>query len=127
VAVVGQLAEGELAGLPLVTGGRSMGGRVACRTAAATNAAGVLCLAFPLEPPARGDKPRQSRLEELDAVKVPVLVVQGENDPYGMPPPAPLRDVVTVAGDHSLRKDRDALAAAVGSWLVTGVRATRKR
>ena len=56
-AVVGELRSGALAGLPLVTGGRSAGAHVACRTAAATGAAGVLCLAFPLRPPPRAGKP----------------------------------------------------------------------
>ena len=37
--------------LPLVVGGRSSGARVACRTAHLTGAAGVICLAFPLQPP----------------------------------------------------------------------------
>src|ERR687887_1967694 len=60
--------------LPLVTGGRSAGARVACRTAAETGAAGVLCLAFPLHPPGR---PEKTRLAELEAVDVPVLIVQG--------------------------------------------------
>ena len=50
-AIVARLAADELRGLPLVTGGRSSGARVACRTAVATGAAGVLCLAFPLHPP----------------------------------------------------------------------------
>jgi predicted alpha/beta-hydrolase family hydrolase len=101
-------------GLPLVTGGRSSGARVAYRTAEATGAAGVLCLAFPLQP-ARAGVP--SRLPELAAVDVPVLVVQGLNDPFGMPPGAPGRTVVRVEGDHSLRRDRAAIAAAVAAWL----------
>lgn len=115
-AVVGQLAAGELAGLPLVAGGRSMGARVACRTAAAVGAAGVLCLAFPLVPPRRSGAP-QSRLGELDAVEVPTLVVQGERDPFGMPPPGPRRTVVVAAGDHSLRTDLGAVAEAIREWL----------
>ena len=99
-------------------GGRSSGARVACRTAAATGAAGVVCLAFPLQPPRRASAaPAPSRLAELDAVAVPTLVVQGERDPFGVPPPAPGRTVVTVAGDHSLRSDLGALAAAVAGWL----------
>ena len=53
VAVVAQLQSDALAGLPLVVGGRSSGARVACRTAVATGAVGVLCLAFPLQPPRR--------------------------------------------------------------------------
>jgi predicted alpha/beta-hydrolase family hydrolase len=100
--------------LPLIVGGRSAGARVACRTAAATGAAGVLCLAFPVHPPGR---PEKSRLDELDAVQVPVLVVQGERDPFGMPPPAPDRTVAKVAGDHGLKSDPEAVAAAVRSWL----------
>jgi predicted alpha/beta-hydrolase family hydrolase len=114
VAVVERLRAGELAGLDLVAGGRSLGARVACRTAGETGAVGVLCLAFPLQPPGR---PSPSRLPELDAVAVPVLVVQGERDPFGMPPPGPAREVVAVAGDHGLKADRDAVAAAVRAWL----------
>jgi predicted alpha/beta-hydrolase family hydrolase len=105
-------------GLPLIVGGRSAGARVACRTAAGTGAAAVLCLAFPVHPPG---KPEKSRLEELDAVQVPVLVVQGERDPFGMPPGAPNRTVVKVAGDHGLKADLEAVAAAVGDWLPTVV------
>jgi predicted alpha/beta-hydrolase family hydrolase len=116
--VVAGVRARELAGLPLVVGGRSLGARVACRTAEATGAAAVLCLAFPLEPPQRGDKPRPSRLAELDAVRVPTLVVQGERDPFGMPPPGPSRRVVRVRGDHGLKADLDALAQAVRTWLV---------
>jgi predicted alpha/beta-hydrolase family hydrolase len=117
IAVLERLRADELAGLALVTGGRSAGARVACRTAAATGSVAVLCLAFPLVWPSRGDKPPQSRLPELDAVTVPVLVVQGENDRFGMPPPGPSREVVAVEGDHGLKKDREAIAAAVRSWL----------
>jgi len=117
-AVVERLRERELAGLRLVVGGRSLGARVACRTAGAAGAVGVLCLAFPLLPPRRASgKPPESRLPELDAVSVPVLVVQGERDPFGMPPPGPLRTVVRVHGDHSLRTDLDAVAAAIRAWL----------
>ena len=117
-SVVGALSEGDLAGLPLVTGGRSAGARVACRTAAATGSAGVLCLAFPLRPPPRaGKEPGPSRLPELEGVEVPLLIVQGENDRFGMPEPAPGREVVRVAGDHGLKKDHPAVAEAVVGWL----------
>jgi uncharacterized protein len=117
-AVIDRLRERELKDLPLVVGGRSLGARVACRTVQQTRAVGVLCLAFPLLPPRRsGGKPVQSRLPELDAVTVPVLVVQGERDQFGMPPEGPLRTVVRVQGDHSLRTDHDAVAAAARAWL----------
>jgi uncharacterized protein len=116
-AVVEHLRAHELAGLPLVLGGRSLGGRVACRTAEELGAAAVLCLAFPLEPPRRSGKPAQSRLPELDAVQVPTLVVQGERDPFGMPPEGPRRTVARVPGDHGLKADVEAVAAAVRDWL----------
>jgi uncharacterized protein len=111
--VVERLRADELAGLPLVVGGRSSGARVACRTAGVLGAAGVLCLAFPLEPP--GGRP--SRLAELDAVGVPVLVVQGEHDRFGIPAAGPSRTVAVVAGDHGLKKDTGAVAAAARDWL----------
>jgi predicted alpha/beta-hydrolase family hydrolase len=117
VAVVEYLIAGELSGLPLVVGGRSLGARVACRTAAETGAAGVLCLAFPLQPRSRSATAPKSRLSELDAVTVPTLVVQGDRDPFGLPPAGKLRTVVQVPGDHSLRKDTEAVAAAVRDWL----------
>jgi uncharacterized protein len=75
IAVVEQLCDGELSGLPLVVGGRSAGARVACRTAAETGAAAVLCLAFPVHAPGRADS-GNTRQHELDAVHLPVLVVQ---------------------------------------------------
>ena len=104
--------------LPIVAGGRSSGARVACRTAADTGAAGVLCLAFPLQPRARaGAAPRPSRQPELDSVTVPVLVVQGERDPFGMPHEAAGRLVVRVPDDHSLRRSADAVGVAVAGWL----------
>jgi predicted alpha/beta-hydrolase family hydrolase len=102
--------------LPLVTGGRSSGARVACRTAAETGAAGVLCLAFPLHAPGR---PEQTRLPELEAVTVPVLIVQGESDPFGMPPPGPGREIVRVRGNHSLTGDLETLGDAVAEFLST--------
>ena len=110
VSVVSQL---PFEGLALIAGGRSSGARVACRTAADVGASAVLCLAFPVHPPGR---PEKSRLDELDAVEVPTLVVQGERDPFGLPPPGPLRTVVTVAGTHSLRSS-GTIAAAVSDWL----------
>jgi predicted alpha/beta-hydrolase family hydrolase len=118
-AVVERLHAKELRGLPLVVGGRSLGARVACRTAAATGAVGVLCLAFPLRPPRRADaQAATSRLPELEAVTVPTLVVQGENDRFGMPPATAIRTVVQVPGDHALKADVEAVATAAREWVV---------
>jgi len=105
---------------PLLVGGRSSGARVACRTAAQAGAAGVLCLAFPLEAPRRSGPPA-SRLDELDAVSVPTLVVQGTRDRFGMPPPGPQRTVAQVEGDHGLKRDPAAIAAAVRDWLAARI------
>jgi predicted alpha/beta-hydrolase family hydrolase len=115
-AVIEHLVAGELRGLPLLVGGRSLGARIACRTAEATGADGVLCLAFPLQPPRRSS-PAPSRLPELELVRVPTLVVQGARDPFGIPPAAANRTVVQVPGDHSLRSDLEAVANAVRAWL----------
>jgi predicted alpha/beta-hydrolase family hydrolase len=114
LAVLAHLRGGALAGLRVLTGGRSAGARVACRTAGETDAAAVLCLAFPVHPPGR---PEKSRLPELDAVPMPVLVVQGSRDPFGMPPEAANRTVVTVAATHSLASAIPEVEAAVAAWL----------
>jgi len=118
-AVIDYLVARELRGLSLLVGGRSSGARVACRTAEAVGAIGVLCLAFPLQPPRRtGATPAPSRLAELDAVTVPTLVVQGTRDEFGIPPATERRTVVQVAGDHSLRTDLAAVSEAVRAWLL---------
>lgn len=118
LAVVSRLRGLELRGLPLLVGGRSLGARVACRTAGLTEAVAVVCLAFPLQPPRRsGSAPRPSRLAELDGVAVPALVVQGTRDPFGIPPAGRRRTVIEVDGDHSLKRDLPAVADAVRSWL----------
>ena len=114
VAVLTALTS-RLPGCVLVTGGRSSGARVACRTGASTGAAGVVCLAFPLHPPGRPDK---SRASELTAAGVPTLVVQGERDPFGGPADLPKGpEVIAVSGDHSLRKLNDESLARVAGWL----------
>jgi predicted alpha/beta-hydrolase family hydrolase len=115
-AVLENLRAQVFAGLDVITGGRSAGARVACRTAAATEASAVLCLAFPLHPPGKADDPEKSRLPELEAVAVPVLVVQGERDQFGMPPGGAGREVVRVPGNHALRSAAP-VRAAVAAWL----------
>ncbi|WP_037851969.1 alpha/beta family hydrolase [Streptomyces sp. NRRL S-340] len=87
-------------GLPVVSGGRSAGARVACRTAAALGAHAALALGFPLHPPGR---PEKSRAAELLAAGVPTLVVQGGNDPFGRPrefPEGPFELITVPHGDH---------------------------
>ncbi|WP_077796521.1 alpha/beta family hydrolase [Streptomyces sp. JHA26] len=87
-------------GLPVISGGRSAGARVACRTAAELGAHAVLALSFPLHPPG---KPERSRAQELLGAGVPTLVVQGGNDPFGKPeefPEGPYDLTRVPYGDH---------------------------
>lgn len=124
IRVLEALRDGPLAGLPVFCGGRSSGARVACRTAQAVGAAGVVCLAFPLQPPARRDGTLgPSRLPELAGAGVPALVVQGQNDRFGMveddTATPPRWTVVRVPGDHGLKKDVRGTADEVVTWLGT--------
>lgn len=117
-------------GLPVVAGGRSAGARVACRTAAALGAAGVLALAFPLHPPGR---PEKSRAEELLGAGRPTLVVQGGRDPFGRPEEFPRSGSYTLVeiphGDHGFAVPKKAdvtqeaalavITESVADWLST--------
>jgi predicted alpha/beta-hydrolase family hydrolase len=120
LTVMEALAAGPLAEHRVVVGGRSSGARVACRTAELAGAAGVVCLAFPLLPPGAGRQgdTSKSRLSELAAVppSIPVLVVQGERDPFGMPPAGQNRSVVAIGGTHTLSSAK-AVRSAVSPWL----------
>ncbi|WP_030247027.1 alpha/beta family hydrolase [Streptomyces sp. NRRL S-350] len=117
-------------GLPLVVGGRSAGARVACRTGAATGAAGVVALAFPLHPPG---KPEKSRAQELLESGLPTLVVQSAADPFGGPDEFPAlpagHELVAVPyGSHGFEVPKrapvgqdevlDLVCAAVGDWVL---------
>ncbi len=103
------------AGIPLVQGGRSNGARVACRTALAAGARGVVALAFPLHPPGRPDS---SRAGELRGAGVDVLVVNGERDPFGIPDRTDASRVVVLPGEtHALSRHPAAVGEAVGEWL----------
>ncbi|SCE91140.1 hypothetical protein GA0070216_10386 [Micromonospora matsumotoense] len=100
--------------VPLLVGGRSSGARVACRTARAVGAAGVVALAFPLHPPGR---PERSRAAEL-ATGLPTLVVNGDRDPFGTPAAGGPVEVVVRRGErHDLRQDPAGTAEAVLTWL----------
>ncbi len=106
-------------------GGKSMGGRIATHLAAADDADalginGVVALGYPLHPPG---KPQQLRAAHLSRIRVPMLIVQGERDPFGTPDE--LRPVlanvsgevtlhVVGNGDHSLAPSRqkDSVATA---------------
>jgi uncharacterized protein len=119
IAVVEQLAtmlRPDYPRLPIAVGGRSSGARVACRTAVATGAVGVVALAFPLHPPGH---PEKSRAAELEA-GVPLLVLQGSRDPFGSPAEFPRGTTIheVDGADHRLAGPHlsAAIAAAV-DWL----------
>ena len=101
--------------LPLVQCGRSNGARVACRTARQVGAAGVIALAFPLHPPGQ---PAKSRDQELRGAGTSVLVINGDRDPFGVPEPDELTNVVVLPGEtHALSKHPVAIGVAVTDWL----------
>jgi predicted alpha/beta-hydrolase family hydrolase len=113
-AVITVLRDGPDGGLPLVVGGRSSGARVACRTAVAVGAVGVLALAFPSHPPGR---PERSRDEEL-RTGLPTLVVNGDRDPFGVPAAGDGIEVSLRPGArHDLRADLRGTSALVVAWL----------
>lgn len=121
---------------PLVIGGRSAGARSAARCARTLGASGCLALAFPLHPPGR---PERSRLDELDGVGLPTLVIQGERDAFGRPEEFPARHDLTVVpgADHGFQVPRrgdvsrdDALGIIVEAtleWVVRDVVGNRSR
>jgi len=115
VEVIAALRAAVGAGLPLIQGGRSNGARVACRTAVAVGALGVIALAFPLHPPGRPDK---SRAAELAAAGTDVLVVSGERDPFGIPEGSAKTRVVVLAGEsHPLSRRPGEAGRVVEAWL----------
>lgn len=108
--------------VPVVAGGRSAGSQVACRTAGPLGAAGVVALAYPIL--------GSGSAAELTAVDLPLLVVQGDRDPFGtpseLPPLGTNADVLRIAGgDHLFRAPTavasrtafETLVAGTGRWL----------
>jgi uncharacterized protein len=121
--------------LPLVAGGKSLGGRIASMAVAdGMDAAGLVFLGYPLHPPGR---PERIRDEHLGRVGVPMLFLQGTRDPFARPdllaaviarlgPRARL--VAVEGGDHSFRVPggpRD--GAATGAGLAAEVAAFAER
>jgi uncharacterized protein len=96
--------------LPLIAGGKSLGGRMTSGAAAAgmlQAVRGLAFLGFPLHPPGR---PGTSRADHLDRVDVPMLFLQGTRDDFarvdlitdiceGLQPEATLH--LVEGGDHS--------------------------
>jgi hypothetical protein len=80
--------------LPIIIGGKSLGGRIASHVAAARDAdeptagtwwdrlRGLVFLGYPLHPPGR---PQEVRVSHLPRIAQPMLVVQGARDAFGTP------------------------------------------
>jgi uncharacterized protein len=70
------------ADLALLIGGKSMGGRVAAMVAAdpPDRVVGAICLGYPFHAPGTTER---LRLGPLQVARLPVLVCQGDRDPFG--------------------------------------------
>jgi predicted alpha/beta-hydrolase family hydrolase len=109
------------AGRTLVIGGKSMGGRVASLLADELSAvSGCLCLGYPFHPPGR---PGQLRIEHLQMLRTPTLILQGERDSFGRRgeveayPLSPAIELEWIpGGDHSFKPTRSSGATEAGNW-----------
>ncbi|GAB4516816.1 MAG: alpha/beta fold hydrolase [Roseibium sp.] len=76
------------AGGPLLIGGKSMGGRVAAMLAGGGSlpgrVKGVACFGYPFHP--TGKPEADWRLAPLEEARRPVIVLQGDRDPFGSRP-----------------------------------------
>jgi predicted alpha/beta-hydrolase family hydrolase len=91
-------AEAGSAGEPIWASGKSFGGRMASMAVAdGMPAAGLVYLGYPLHPPGR---PEKARDEHLPGITVPMLFLQGRNDPFAIPN-AQLDEVVARIGSSA--------------------------
>ncbi len=116
----------EMWGIPpdrIVVGGRSMGGRAASIAATqGLNPAGLLLLSYPLHPP---KKPENLRVDHFGDIACPVLLIQGNRDPFGTPEefahhlPAIQTEVTEVWLDanHGPKRFDSQIVAETQEWL----------
>jgi hypothetical protein len=122
-------------GLPVLAGGKSLGGRIASICVAdGMAAAGLVFLGYPLHPPG---KPERLRADHLARIRVPMLFLQGTSDPFARP--ELIRDVVrglgkratleaVEGGDHSFNvRGRKADPREVGAGLAAPAAAFIRR
>jgi predicted alpha/beta-hydrolase family hydrolase len=127
-----EAARGEFAALPLVIGGKSMGGRMASHIAAqgCEGLDGLVYLGYPLHPPGQPEKRRDAH---LPSIKERMLFVQGSRDAFGtsaeiaaLLPSLERAELHEVAGgDHSFKvsgRKGDGLESimdAVAAWILS--------
>jgi len=77
-----EAARAEFGALPIVIGGKSMGGRMASHIAAqgCEGVSALVFLGYPLHPPGKPEKRRDAHLPEIAQR---MLFVQGTRDPFG--------------------------------------------
>lgn len=108
----------------IVLGGRSMGGRV-CSIAVSEGleSAGLLLLSYPLHPPGKPDK---LRVEHFGSLGLPVMLVQGDRDPFGTPAefaqhlgsiPGRVTRLWLPRVGHSPAKEDSLIVGATRGWL----------
>ena len=117
---------GGAEGVPLLIGGKSMGGRVASSGGGTAFGegliAGLICLGYPFHPP---NKPAQLRTAHLKDLTCPTLIIQGERDPFGNRGEVGGLCVVDRHSAHLGRRRRSRLGPARG--LRSHPRAQRRR
>jgi predicted alpha/beta-hydrolase family hydrolase len=93
--------------LPIFIGGKSMGGRVSTMILEQSKAKAAICFGYPFHPPGKLDKLRVDHLQELSK---PLLVLQGERDTFGSQTEVSLYSLSKMVkccfladGDHSLK------------------------
>lgn len=108
----------------LLVGGKSMGGRIASYVANDLGAAGVIALGYPFHPVG---KPEKTRVDHFPTLQAPMLIVQGERDPFGRPEevasyglPASVEVRWVSDGDHSLKPRKRSGLTQEENWA-TGV------
>jgi len=104
----------------VVIGGKSMGGRIASLVADEAVTLGLVCLGYPFHPIG---KPNKLRVEHLQSIETPTLILQGERDPFGN-----LADVATYSlstqvsvdwlpdGDHSFKPRKSSGHTEEENW-----------
>ena len=103
-------------GVPVLAGGKSLGGRIASMCVAdGMAAAGLVFLGYPLHPPG---KPERLRVEHLERITVPMLFLQGTRDPFAQP--GQLAKVITALGE---RAEHVPVEGGDHSFNVRGVKA----
>lgn len=103
----------------VVIGGKSMGGRVATTILESSSAVGCVALGYPFHPPGN---PSKLRTEHLQSIQKPLMVLQGERDPFGKKDEFPNDWLLSSAelhwipdGEHSFKARKKSDATTEGN------------